>query len=1081
MITKPYIKNLFSSTIYQRGLRYYNLGKVQNLTYDDLEDCWEATVLGSEPYHVNIQNLDHTISYTCSCPAHDQYGSCKHSVAVLLEIADNEEQELTQPTQRPITFSDYLKQTKSNPIRRNTSRDFSSEMIDIFTNRYQSDDLDLDYTSSRQPLQLEFTLKPQIQAFVGDFLSVEMKVGVDRTYVVKNLKEFLKSLAWKKEHYFTPNFIYDPELHYFKDEDQEVIDILLDIYRNERFYENKFYPASNQRGMTIPPFFAKQFLPKIVNHRCSYEGRIEKYRQIYWHVDEVPFEFSLKDIKQNYVLNYNSLNQSQYYKEYGVIQVDHNFYDLNRYQKNVMDQLYQLLNTSQKPQIPIKQHQIDTFISQVLPNLRQIGNVKLSKQVEKSIVNPPLHATMHLDREEERLTANIQYRYGNIVIDPMQPEKMQKPHADQILLRDAKKEQEVMRVIEHAAFKYNGSELYLEKEDEIFSFLYELLPQFEDYLDIYLTRPVKNWLWDDLTYPTVNVDLESSEDFLEINFDLGDVEQGEINHILQSVVEKKRYYRLPNGAFVPLQDESLSEVTHLFDELRLKPDDMNDGKLQLPAYRGLQIDEAVSQGLKTNYNETFNQLVHDIKHPEELSFTIPTSLKADLRDYQNVGFQWMKSLSRYRFGGILADDMGLGKTLQSIAFLLSEIEEKRDDRPALVVSPASLVYNWQAEFEKFAPSMNIRVISGSIAERKELLQNLDNVDVIMTSYPLIRQDVEFYRELEFSTLILDEAQAIKNDTTKQAKAIREIRAARRFALSGTPIENSLDELWSIFDVILPGFFPNKKEFRNLPQEQISRMSRPFILRRVKQDVLTELPDKIESVQHSELTIEQKQLYLGYLEQIQGEAADAISTEGFQKSRMRILAGLTRLRQLCCHPSLFIENYEGESGKLNQLFDMVNTARENDHRILIFSQFSSMLKIIHDELQAMGRDVFYLDGQTPSKDRVKMVERFNQGEKDIFLISLKAGGTGLNLTGADTVILYDLWWNPAVEEQAAGRAHRMGQKNVVQVHRLVTKGTIEEKIYALQQRKRELIENVIQPGETMFQSLSEDEIRELLNV
>lgn len=259
------------------------------------------------------------------------------------------------------------------------------------------------------------------------------------------------------------------------------------------------------------------------------------------------------------------------------------------------------------------------------------------------------------------------------------------------------------------------------------------------------------------------------------------------------------------------------------------------------------------------------------------------------------------------------------------------------------------------------------------------------------------------------------------------------------------------------------------------------MSRPFILRRIKQDVLTELPDKIESVNHSELTKDQKQLYLGYLEKIQGEAASAISSEGFQKSRMKILAGLTRLRQLCCHPSLFIEGYEGESGKLNQLLEMVETARQNGQRILIFSQFSSMLKIIREEMNAMGEDVFYLDGQTPSKHRVDMVDRFNDGEKNIFLISLKAGGTGLNLTGADTVILYDLWWNPAVEEQATGRAHRMGQKKVVQVYRLITKGTIEEKIHALQQRKRELIENVIQPGETNFTSLSENEIRELLNV
>jgi len=354
-------------------------------------------------------------------------------------------------------------------------------------------------------------------------------------------------------------------------------------------------------------------------------------------------------------------------------------------------------------------------------------------------------------------------------------------------------------------------------------------------------------------------------------------------------------------------------------------------------------------------------------------------------------------------------------------------------------------------------------------------------DVYITSYHTLRQDLEWYKEQEFHTLILDEAQSIKNYASKIAQAVRAITAHKRFALSGTPIENSLDELWAIFQAIMPGFLHDQKTFRGLKPEYIARLVKPFILRRLKKDVLKELPDKIETVHYSELKKEQKELYLGYLDKIRSETKESLATEGLGKGRIKILAGLTRLRQLCCHPSLFIENYEGQSGKLEELFEIIENGRENGRKILIFSQFSSMLKIIREKLVQSGQSCFYLDGQTPAKERVQLVDDFNEGSETIFLISLKAGGTGLNLTGADTVVLYDLWWNPAIEEQAIGRAHRMGQKNVVQVIKLIAQGTIEEKINELQQSKKELIDQVIQTGETMLSSLSEDDIREILSI
>ena len=447
-----------------------------------------------------------------------------------------------------------------------------------------------------------------------------------------------------------------------------------------------------------------------------------------------------------------------------------------------------------------------------------------------------------------------------------------------------------------------------------------------------------------------------------------------------------------------------------------------------------------------------------------------------------MGFQWFKTLAHYHFGGILADDMGLGKTLQSIAFLVSVLPEIREHKlPGIIVCPASLVYNWQNELQKFAPEIRVVIADGSQEERSQILKSSSKADVIITSYPLLRRDIAKVAKQAFHTLILDEAQFFKNHATQTAHAVKAIQARYRFALTGTPVENKLEELWSIFDAVFPALFTDRKAFNDLTRETVAKRVRPFLLRRLKTDVLKELPEKIESLQASELLPEQKKLYVAYLAKLQQETLKHLNEKDFQKNRIKILAGLTRLRQLCCHPSLFVEDYGGSSAKFEQLLEIIEECRSAGKRLLVFSQFTKMLGIIGRELGYQGIPFFYLDGSTPASERVQLCNRFNDGERDLFLISLKAGGTGLNLTGADTVILYDLWWNPAVEQQAADRAHRIGQKKVVQVIRLVTQGTVEDKMYELQLRKKNLIDEVIQPGQEALSGLSEQEIREILMI
>lgn len=442
----------------------------------------------------------------------------------------------------------------------------------------------------------------------------------------------------------------------------------------------------------------------------------------------------------------------------------------------------------------------------------------------------------------------------------------------------------------------------------------------------------------------------------------------------------------------------------------------------------------------------------------------------------------MKTLAFYDLGGILADDMGLGKTIQSISFIFSELDEIRKQKlPSLIVCPSSLMYNWQSEFTKFAPEIQAVILDGNKSERMKKQNGLKDIDVIIISYPLLRSDIKWYEQQKFHTVFYDEAQAFKNPITQTARSVKKIEANHRFALTGTPVENSLEELWSIFHVVFPGLFQGLKDYSGLTKKDIAKRIRPFVLRRMKEDVLSELPEKREIMESAELLPAQKELYAAYLAKLRHDTLKHLDKNTLRKNRIKILAGLTRLRQICCHPGLFVEGYQGTSAKFIQLMEILEESRLSGRRVLIFSQFTKMLELIGSELSAKGKTFFYLNGSTPSEERVGMCERFNEGERDLFLISLKAGGTGLNLTSADTVILYDTWWNPAVEEQAADRAHRMGQKNEVQVIKLISPGTIEEKMNELQEKKRHLIQEVIDPDEKIVSSITEDEIRNILSI
>lgn len=1047
-ITENHIRQMFSDQVYRRGRTYYKQNRVQDVSFDRQHQAWFAQVQGSYMYYVEIgleKFSQGRINTFCDCPAFETYSTCKHIVAVLLTLSDR-------------------------GLLKENSQDVTGQLIEgLLALKDQSPPT---LTVLEQtPMKVEYYVKIDTDGKV----KLSFKTGITHCYVVRNVRDFLDHVLHQAGHFFTTKFSYDPAEHYFLQQDMEIFNIVNEFIQTGDFFTDRSYYAENaydRRDIPIPPVAFQTLLMKLIDRDLSVEMEGIQYDQVTIMENELPFTFGVThNDEEELVLNVDSTINPLIYEYYRFIFSDGVFYFPTEKQLQIVKQVSRFFTGTRE--LPISAEQKDAFFSEVIPVLKKVSNVEISDKVSEEIVEYPLRAKLYLEQDDGAIIGKLTYHYGVHEINPFAANKQ----TEQILIRDVEKEAQIMHLIEQSNFHYNGKKLYINllNDEEVYDFLYTILPLLNEAVELFLTKDIQSLIVEREPSPQTTVQVQAETNLLEIGFDISGVDKSEVEAMLAAVVEKKRFYRLQSGALVSLENEEFRSMQTLFDELAMKGTDLVDGTLTLPVYKGMQVDELIET--KKNYDPSFRKLLHRLKSPEEQVYELPVDLEATLREYQETGYQWFKSLSEYHLGGILADDMGLGKTLQTITYLLSEPSKL----PHLVIVPSSVVYNWRNECEKFAPSLEVAMITGKKEEREQIITASAEADVWITSYGTVRQDIDLYRDLHFQTLILDEAQFIKNYATKTSKAIREINALKRFALSGTPIENSLSELWAIFQVVLPGLMPNQREFNKLETEKVASLTKPFILRRVKEDVLKELPEKIESVQISELTKEQKELYVGYLQELQQEASASFAANAFQENRMKILAGLTRLRQLCCHPSLFIENYAGRSGKLDELMETVRTLIGSGRRMLIFSQFTTMHELIIAELEKEAIDYFYLHGQTPAKERVEMSEAFNNGEKSVFLISLRAGGTGLNLTGADTVILYDLWWNPAVEDQAAGRAHRFGQKNVVNVIRFIAEGTIEEKIYELQQKKRELIDQVIQPGETMLSSLSEEDVRELLSI
>ena len=637
--------------------------------------------------------------------------------------------------------------------------------------------------------------------------------------------------------------------------------------------------------------------------------------------------------------------------------------------------------------------------------------------------------------------------------------------------------------------------VYSGDEGDIFTFLSQVIPKLQKYGDIYVTDSMKKLRV--VPSASFQVGVSVSGGLLEMSMASNQFNKEELAEIFSSYDRKKKYHRLKNGAFITFNEEQKQVMSALSDVMKNYADKKNPDTIKMPLFRALYLDEllAEKESVELKKNREYRKLIGKMRSYENGDYEVPQSLEAVLREYQRDGFYWIKTLKENGFGGILADDMGLGKTLQILAFLLSEKEQGKvgDELRTLIVAPASLVYNWKKEVERFTPQLSVCVMAGTAHERKELIKNqTSNVDVWITSYDLLKRDIELYQDIVFANEIIDEAQYIKNQTTHAAKSVRLVNSSFRMALTGTPMENRLSELWSIFDYLMPGFLYGYTRFRSeietpivsdKDEDAMTRlrtMIHPFILRRLKKDVLKELPEKQEEIVTVALSGEQKKLYQAHSQRLKMFLEDQ-NDEDFAQNKLQILAELTKLRQLCCGPELLLENYKGENAKLETCIELITQAIAGGHKILLFSQFTSMLDLIGEELKKAKIDYYRIDGSVKKEARMEMVEQFQnpQNQVSVFCISLKAGGTGLNLTAADIVIHYDPWWNKAAQNQATDRAHRIGQKHAINVYQLIAEETIEQKICELQQVKEDLAEEVLSGEGISSTQFNKNEIMNLL--
>lgn len=1014
---------------------YNENGKVTHYWYevDDEEKPTYYDVM------VSIENNKKILRTACDCKNFRSIRSCKHIAAVILN--NYEEMFGKMFINIPKISSSILEKfitSEENIIKKELTVNLIINVTERKSNYYY-------YYNS-----IECTVK--------------ILIGDEKLYTLGNHASAFKSVyeSGEGEVYFGKSFTYNPQKYYLSSDAETIL--------------KAYYNTFDDGGYN---YINTSSLKKILNKLKNIKFVINNYE-----VDGIseyfPIDTNLIKKNETYELDFDLENiENLIEKDYEYIFYKGKLYHLNAKEQELIEDLKQ----NELDKLIISKDKLDLFNKGLLKVVRK--KLKIDSSVDDIVLPSIIKAKLYFDIRNEYIISNIVFNYDDKEIDYF--------NKSNEILRDINFETSVLNDVGKYGFILEKDKLVLRDIEQEVEFLENGLEQLATKYEIFTTEKFKNIKIKKKTSVSSMFGI-GQDNILSYNFNLGDINSSELVSIFDSMKSKKKYYRLKNGDIINLEDESLQELNNLTEELELTDEEIINGKGSILKYRAIYLDSLK----KTKYSiistdNLFDNFIKNFYEYKDSNLSLKdTSI---LRDYQLTGVKWLYNLAKTGFGGILADEMGLGKTIQVIYYIKQMLKDNPTSK-FLIVVPTSLAYNWEHEFDSFASQIKKAICIGSKEKRKHILKDLNKINVIITTYGLLREDEEIYENLNFNTMIIDEAQNIKNNHAGITKVVKSIKAETKFALTGTPLENSILELWSIFDFIMPGYLANLTKFQSKYKikdfdedseiliKGLSKQINPFILRRKKSDVVKELPEKLINDIYIDLKDEQKKLYVAELNRVKEEMDKIIKEEGMNKARFLILQLLTKLRQICIDPSIVYDNYTDGSNKIEQLENIVSEYTKNNHKVLIFSSFKTALNIVKEKLNNAKIKTYMIDGSVPAKTRIEMVDNFNENDDiKVFLIMLKSGGTGLNLASADVVIHLDLWWNPQAENQATDRAHRIGQTNTVEVIHLITKGTIEEKILELQNKKRILSDKLID-GEirdkNIISELTKEDIEKLLS-
>ncbi len=1079
--------------ITNRGKKYFEQNRVKVADFNSVSEnnyIAKSYVEGTYIYETEIRKMNGVLAFKCECPTSMKRDTpCKHVVAMVFDMYINENSYLNHSKKSESTdIDDDVIENKSYKDKINEQRENNGLMI-------YYENLELNRNIDKESVEIEPTLY-----LVNDMqkeLEVSFKMGKTRKYILRDLYKFSEDMQKGNIAKYGKELEFKHSIDSFTKDSQALAKLIVSksLEYNEFSKLGTYHFTISKRYKTnfklkyslLDELFTLLVGKKIAIEDYDYE---KAYGMITLEEGDPSFDLEIVDmgIKGLSVIS----NSEKYYvfegQEYAYVLYKDKLHRCSNEFKTKVLPLIEKLSHDPEGKITIPIHSATSFCEYVIPALKNSTNLIVADELLEKYKAEKLGTKIYLDIDGKgNIVAEVKFCYGDDEFNPFDKDLV--VSCNRNIIEEARAK-ELFKMY-NFVINFKKHVIYLSNEDDIYAFLTEGIDKFMEKFEVLVTDKLKNKQI--ITQKTFNMGVRIENNFLEIDFNELGLDENELKDIFKRYKLRKKYYRLKDGSFINIDSDGIGALVNLAKTLNITEKEIVSGNVEIPRYRALYIDNLAKNdnlNLNINLDNEFRNIVKNIKDIDDTNFEEPEELKGVLRSYQKTGFNWLKTLEKYGFGGILADDMGLGKTIQIIALLLDQ--KNTEGKTSIVVCPSSLYINWEKEIAKFSNNkIKTLIVSGNAEQRESLIKTIKDYDVVITSYDLLKRDIEQYKDLKFKYVIADEAQYIKNNNTKNAKALKELKSDVRFALTGTPIENSLSELWSIFDFIMPGYLYSYKKFKDEfesviikendkeTMDKLQKLVAPFILRRIKKEVLKELPDKTEQIMYSKMDEEQLKLYKSYLALAKVKMKQEIASNGFEKSKFKILSLITRLRQICCHPKLFLEDYTGESSKLNQCLEIIEGAVAAKHKILLFSGFTSMFDILTKELEQRGIEYSMLTGQTKVDTRIEMVDEFNKDDNiKVFLISLKAGGTGLNLTGADMVIHYDPWWNISAQNQATDRAYRIGQRNNVQVFKLISENSIEEKIQKLQDKKQDLTDSVIKSGETFISHMSQDELMDL---